>query len=81
LGDTSYDAFEATERVGISITDEFARMWGSENDSDLFENLGGQLSPVKIVESNQVALATTGLTPGSTVATKDSIANLVAPTF
>jgi hypothetical protein len=81
LGDTSYDALEATERVGISITDEFARMWGSENDSDLFENLGGQLSPVMIVESNQVALATTGLTPGSTVATKDSIANLVAPTF
>lgn len=81
LGDTSCDALEATERVGISITDEFARMWGAENDSDLFENLGGQLSPVMIVESNQVALATTGLTPGSTVATKDSIADLVAPTF
>lgn len=81
LGDTSCDALEATERVGISITDEFARMWGAENDSDLFENLGGQLSPVMIVESNQVALAATGLTPGSTVATKDSIADLVAPAF
>jgi hypothetical protein len=81
VADTSCDAFEATERVGISITEHLARMWGSEDGSDLFENIDGELSPAVMVESNQVAIAGTGLTPGSTVATKNSIANLVAPTF
>jgi hypothetical protein len=81
VADTSCDAFEATERVGISITEHLARMWGSEDGSDLFENIDGELSPAVMVESNQVAIAGTGLTPGSTVATKNSIARLVAPTF
>ena len=81
VADTSCDAFEATERVGISITEHLARMWGSDDGSDLFENIDGELSPAVMVESNQVAIAGTGLTPGSTVATKNSIAKLVAPTF
>jgi hypothetical protein len=81
VADTSCDAFEATERVGISITEHLARMWGSEDGSDLFENIDGELSPAVMVESNQVAIAGIGLTPGSTVATKNSIARLVAPTF
>lgn len=80
-GDNSHEAFEATERVGISITESIARMWGSEESSDLFENINGTLIPVKIIESNQVALASAGLTPGSTVSTANSKANLVAPTF
>jgi hypothetical protein len=81
VADTSCDAFEATERVGISITEGFARMWGSENVSDLFEKIDGAYKPVTIAESNQVAIAGTDLTPGSTIATQNSPAYLVAPTF
>ena len=79
IADSSCDAFEATERVGISITEDLARMWGFEDGSDLFENIDGELSPAVILESNQVALAGTGLTPGSTIATQTSTAYLVAP--
>jgi hypothetical protein len=80
-GDNSLDAYEATERIGTSITESIARMWGSDESADLFEKTGDKSRPVKIVESNQVALASTGLTPGSTVSTENSNANLVAPTF
>jgi hypothetical protein len=81
LSDSSCDAFEATERVGISITEDFARMWGPENAAGLFEKLDGSSRSVSIHESNQVAINGSNLTPGSTVATESSNANLVAPTF
>ena len=81
VADTSCDAFEATERVGISITENLARMWGSETGSALFERVNGGFNPVAILESNQVAIKSSNLTPGSTVATESSNANLVAPTF
>jgi hypothetical protein len=81
LPDSSCDAFEATERVGISITEDFARMWGPETGSALFENIDGGSRSVSIHESNQVAINGSNLTPGSTVATESSNANLVAPTF
>jgi hypothetical protein len=81
LPDSSCDAFEATERVGISITEDFARMWGPETGSALFEKLDGGSRSVSIHESNQVAINGSNLTPGSTVATESSNANLVAPTF
>jgi hypothetical protein len=80
-GDNSFDAHEATERIGTSITESIARMWGSDESTDLVEKVNGASRPVKILESNQVALASTGLTPGSTVSTENSKANLVAPTF
>jgi len=81
LSDSSCDAFEATERVGISITEKIARMWGPETGSALFEKLDGGSRSVSIHESNQVAINGSNLTPGSTVATESSNANLVAPTF
>lgn len=81
VADTSCDAFEATERVGISITEDLARMWGPETGSALFEKTNGGLNPVTIHESNQVSLKSSNLTPSSTVATEGSNANLVAPTF
>ena len=81
MADISCDAFEATERVGISITEGLARMWGSEDGADLFEKIDSTDVPISIAETNQVVLAGTGLTPGSTVATKNSPAYLVAPTF
>jgi hypothetical protein len=80
-GDNSSDAYQATERIGTSITESIARMWGADEGSDLFERMNGTAKPVKVVESNQVVLASSGLTPGSTVSTEKSKANLVAPTF
>jgi hypothetical protein len=81
LADTSCDAFEAPDRVGISITEGLARMWGSEDSADLFEKIDSTYVPITSAETNQVVLAGTGLTPGSTVTTKNSPAYLVAPTF
>lgn len=79
--DRAQDAFEATERVGISITEDVARMWGPNNDTALFEKIDGKLLPLQITESNQVALVGTNFTPGSSISTENSISNLVAPTF
>ena len=80
-GDISCDAFDATEWIGISITENLARMWGPRNDIELFEDLAGEITPIAIVESNQVAVISDGLTPGSTIAAETSTAVLVAPTF
>jgi hypothetical protein len=80
-GDNSCDAYEVTERIGTSITECIARMWGADEGSDLFERMNGASRPVEILESNPVALSSTGLTPGSTVSTESSKASLVAPTF
>jgi hypothetical protein len=74
------EAFDANERVGISITENFARMWGPSKDIALFEKSATKI-PTNIVESNQVALFAEGLTPGSTIATEESSAVLVAPAF
>jgi hypothetical protein len=67
--------------IGISITENLARMWGPHNEMDLFENLAGEITPIAVVESNQVAVISGGLTPGSTIAAETSTAVLVAPTF
>jgi hypothetical protein len=80
-GDVSCDAFDANERIGISITENLARMWGPHNEIDLFEDLAGEITPIAVVESNQVAVISDGLTPGSTIAAETSTAVLVAPTF
>jgi len=80
-GDISCDAFDATERIGISITENLARMWGPYSEIDLFEDFAGEITPIAVVESNQVAVISDGLTPGSTIAAETSTAVLVAPTF
>lgn len=81
VADTSCDAFEATERVGISITEDLVRMWGPESLEKLFEKIDSGPIPVINFESNQVAIKSSNLTPGSTVAIENSKAKLVAPTF
>jgi hypothetical protein len=81
LAEVSCDAYEAMERVGISITEDLARMWGPNENLDLFEKVSGTAKQLNIVESNQVATLASGLTPGSTIATENSTAVLVAPTF
>jgi hypothetical protein len=81
MADTSCDALEATERVGISITEDLARMWGAVSAEELFESADSGSNPVSILESNQVAIKSSNLNPGSTVKAENSDANLVAPTF
>ena len=81
LGDNAFEVVETSERVGIAITDQIARMWGSGNDEDLFETRSGSKKAVNLVSSNAIAIAATDLTPGSTVSNKNSEAVLVAPTF
>lgn len=80
VSEQACEAFEANERVGIAITEEFARMWGPGDDVALFEKSVPEIS-INIVESNQVALLATNLTPGSTIAAAESNAELVAPVF
>jgi hypothetical protein len=81
LADVSCDAHEAIERVGISITEDLARMWGPSENLNLIETVSGAAKQLMVVESNQVVTLAKGLTPGSTIATENSTAVLVAPTF
>jgi hypothetical protein len=81
VANTSCDAFEATERVGISITEDLARMWGPASTKELYEKIDSESNPVSILESNQVAIKSSNLNPGATIATQSSTANLVSPTF
>lgn len=80
ISDQACEAFEANERVGISITEDFARTWGPNDDIRLFEKSATQI-PINMIESNQVALLASNLTPGSTIAAEESSAVLVAPVF
>lgn len=80
-GDHAREAFDAKERTGIAITENLARMWGPNNEPNLFEHIAEISNQIEVVESNQVALNAKSLTPGCTIAAKESKAVLVAPTF
>ena len=56
-------------------------MWGAVSAEELFESADSGSNPVSILESNQVAIKSSNLNPGSTVKAENSDANLVAPTF
>ena len=56
-------------------------MWGASEDENLSEKITSDGKSVVVIESNQVALFSQGLTPGSTISTANSSAVLVAPTF
>ena len=79
--DGTCEAFETTDRVGIAITEQLARMWGPIGDSQLFENLGDLQTPVRTVAANGVVLLTIELKPGRTISTKGLSVELFAPTF
>lgn len=81
LANESQEAHETKERIGISVTEDLVRMWGPEITAELFEKIDSIDIPVSILASSQVAAIASGLTPGSTIAAKDSVASLVAPTF
>ena len=80
-GEMVCEAFETSERIGISITENLARMWGAGSDEKQYEKISSDLNPIVVLESNQVAVFAKGLTPGSTISTANSSAVLVAPTF
>jgi hypothetical protein len=75
------DAVDAVERIGISITEKLARMWGHGDDLMLFENIAGDWMPITVTESNEVAIFAQDLSIGCTVGANNSSAVLVAPTF
>ena len=80
-GDRVCEAFETNERIGIAVTEDLARMWGASEDKKLSEKTATDFNPIIVIESNQVALFSQGLTPGGTITTANSSAVLVAPTF
>ena len=80
-GEIVCEAFETSERIGIAITENLARMWGAGSDEKQYEKISSDLNPIVVLESNQVAVFAKGLTPGSTISTANSSAVLVAPTF
>lgn len=80
-GEVTCEAYDATSRVGITITENFVRMWGSGDDENLFENSSNNVTSIDVVEANQIALIARNLTPGSTIAAKGTSKVLVAPTF
>ena len=80
-GEVTCEAYDAIRRVGISITENLVRMWGSGDDENLFETSSDNETSIGVVEANQVALIASNLTPGSTIAAKGASEVLVAPTF
>ena len=80
-GESVCEATDATERIGIVITEDLARTWGPADPIDLFENMISSVRQIEIVESNQIALTSKDLTPGNTIRSANSSALLVAPTF
>jgi hypothetical protein len=80
-GEIVCEAFETSERIGIAITEHLVRMWGADLDEMLFEQISNDFNSIPVTESNQVAVLSSGLTPGSTISTANSSAVLVAPTF
>lgn len=81
IADNTYEAFEARERVGISITETLARMWGPNENLKLVQKISSEVTPITVIESNLVAILSNNLTPGATLSTENSVAVLVAPTF
>jgi len=79
--DQSCEAFETTERVGIAITENLARMWGPTKDENLVARISNTSNPITVIESNQIALLASALTPGASITAANSSALLVAPTF
>lgn len=75
------EATESSTRVGIAITENLVRMWGPNQDVNLWTHVDGSAKPIAIVESNQVALIASDLVPGSTISAAESQALLTAPTF
>jgi len=80
-GEIVREAFETNKRIGIAITEDVARMWGAVEDEKLSEKTASGGKSVVVIDSNQAALFSQGLTPGSTISTENSSAVLVAPTF
>lgn len=80
-GEIVREAFETNERIGIAITENVARMWGAVEDEKLSEKIPGDGIPIVVIDSNQVAIFSSGLTPGSTISIAKSSTVLVAPTF
>ena len=78
---TVCEATESSTRVGIAVTENLVRMWGPNQDVNLWIHVDGSAKPIEIVESNQVALIASDLVPGSTISAADSQALLTAPTF
>lgn len=79
--DTVLEATDATERIGIVITENLARMWGTNSDAEFFEVKDGLARQIQVIESNPIALCANALTPGSTIRTQNSTSDLGAPTF
>lgn len=78
---TVCEATESSTRVGIAVTENLVRMWGPNQDVNLWIHSDGSAKPIAIVESNQVALIASDLVPGSTISAAESQALLTAPTF
>ena len=81
VGDQTYEAFDAPERVGISVTENLARMWGPDGKLNLFERTQQVSKLIQVDYSTPVVIAASDLTPGSTISLENSDAVLVAPTF
>ena len=78
---TVCEATETSSRVGIAVTENLVRMWGPNQDVNLWTHFDGSAKPIAIVESNQVALIASDLVPSSTISAAESQALLTAPTF
>ena len=75
------DASLASERIGIAITENIARMWGNPTQDEMLMTTSGEMSSVEISFDSSAVLIASELTPGATLRNLKSTSLLFTPAF
>ena len=75
------DASLASERIGIAITENIARMWGNPTQDEMLMITSGEMSSVEISFDSSAVLIASELTPGATLRNLKSTSLLFTPAF
>ena len=75
------DASLASERIGIAITENIARMWGNPTQDEMLMTTSGEMSSVEISFDSSAVLIASELTPGATLRNLKSASLLFTPAF
>lgn len=78
---TTTDASLASERIGIAITENIARMWGNSTQDEMLMTMSGETSSVDITLDSSAIIIASELVPGATLRNLKSTSLLFTPAF
>lgn len=79
--ESTTDASLASERIGIVITENIARMWGIQTQEEVLMIKGSEVSSVDIKLDSSAIIIASELTPGATLRNLKSTSLLFTPAF